>query len=212
MYKKREFEKEYYRPIDIARLVGVTSKTIQERLKNGDIGFKLTDSGRRVIPKEDLFDYLNRLGLLEEDEDTRVDIIYARVSSNEQKQKGDLDRQALSVIEGAREIKDPIIIKEVGSGLNDRRKGLLRLIGMVGRGEVRYVYVRHKDRLTRFGFNMLEKAFKTQGTEIRVLEEEECGESLEKELVEDMISIVSSFSGRLYGMRSGENRRKEKDA
>lgn len=68
------------------------------------------------------------------------DIVYARVSSNEQKQKGDLDRQALSIIERVPNLQNVIVFKEVGSGLNDKRKELNKLINMVLNDEIKMTW------------------------------------------------------------------------
>ena len=86
--------------------------------------------------------------------------------------------------------------------MNDNRKQLQKLLGMVCRGEVRNVYVTYKDRLTRFGFRYLETVFSAHGTAIIVVRDEKEEKSVQEELVEDMMSLIASFSGKLYGMRS----------
>ena len=142
-------------------------------------------------------------GLLLDDICTQKrDVIYARVSSHEQKEKGDLDRQALFLAEHIPDLQNPLILKEVGSGLNDKRKCLQTLIFMVMKNEVRNVYVTYKDRLTRFGFHYLETVFLAHGVNIIVVKDISTEKSVQEELVEDMMSLISSFSGKLYGMRS----------
>lgn len=125
----------------------------------------------------------------------------SRVSSHEQKNKGDLDRQALSIIEGFPYIRNPLIFKEVGSGLNDNRKQLMKIIDMVLNDEVSNIYITYRDRLTRFGFNYLEKVFLHKGVRIFVLHDEE-RKDVSKALAEDMMALIASFSGKLYGLRS----------
>jgi predicted site-specific integrase-resolvase len=95
-----------------------------------------------------------------------------------------------------------LVFKEVGSGLNDKRKKLQQVLTMVSKGEVRNVYVTYKDRLTRFGFNYLETMFNACGTNIIIVKDENEEKSVQEELVEDMMSLIASFSGKLYGMRS----------
>ncbi len=92
------------------------------------------------------------------------------------------------------------ILSDVGSGLNENRKGFLRLLEMVAERKVSKVIIAYKDRLTRFGFETLRKLFQAFGTEIEVIDSEE--KTPQEELVEDLITIVSHFAGKLYGMRS----------
>ena len=131
------------------------------------------------------------------------------MSINKQKNRGDLDRQIEYI---TREIitKNPKNLKiflEVGSGLNDNRKELKKLLDMVMNNEVDRIFILYKDRLTRFGFNYLEQICNKFGTEIIVISEEIQEKSIQEELAEDIISIIHSFSGKLYGIR---NKIKEK--
>jgi putative resolvase len=130
----------------------------------------------------------------------RVVVGYARVSSTTQ--KDDLERQkqllhSYAKDKGYGEIQ---ILSDVGSGLNEERKGFLELLEMVAERKVSKVIVAHKDRLTRFGFETLRKLFQAFGTEIEVIDSE--GKTPQEELVEDLMTIVSHFAGKLYGMRS----------
>lgn len=93
------------------------------------------------------------------------------------------------------------IIQDVGSGLNDCRKGILSLLNKIQKDEVRRVIVLHKDRLTRFGFNYIKAVCDAHNTEIVLVSEETLDRSISEELAEDIISIIHSFSGKLYGMR-----------
>ncbi len=192
MYKVSDFTKTAYRTGEAAKILGITTRTIQNYDKLGKLKVCRTEGNRRVIMREDLIKYLDDKGLIYDDTNSkRHDVIYARVSSNEQKQSGDLDRQALYLVENAKDIQNPIILKEVGSGLNDKRKQLQKLLGMISNHEVRNVYITYKNRLTRFGFNYLETMFNACGTSIIVLQDESNEKTLHDELVEDMISIIS---------------------
>ncbi len=93
----------------------------------------------------------------ERDRKEKVAITYARCSTNEQKQHGDIERQSQRIIEYCvtKKYKIEEIIKDCGSGLNDRRRGFIKLCDMVTSGNIDVVVVEHKDRLSRFGFNML---------------------------------------------------------
>ena len=192
MYKVSDFTKTAYRTGEAAKILGITTRTIQNYDKLGKLKVCRTEGNRRVIMREDLIKYLDDKGLIYDDTNSkRHDVIYARVSSNEQKQSGDLDRQALYLVENAKDIQNPIILKEVGSGLNDKRKQLQKLLDMISNHEVRNVYITYKDRLTRFGFNYLETMFNACGTSIIVLQDESNEKTVHDEFVEDMISIIS---------------------
>ena len=212
LFRQSELSKPMYTISEVAKMLGVTAKTLQNYEKKGDIVFERTDGGHRRITNENLSKYLDSKGLLENDTWwERQDVVYARVSSHEQKTKGDLDRQVVEVVQGFPFLQKPIILKEVGSGLNDNRGQLNKLIDMVMRNEVNNVYINYKDRLTRFGFNYLERVFLCHGTQIKVLHETNKQEDISKALAEDMMSLIASFSGKLYGMRSHKKSRHLED-
>ena len=133
---------------------------------------------------------------------------YARVSSNEQNQKGDLDRQSQRLSEycAKKGLLVTHIIKDVGSGLNDNRSGFIRLTDLIMQGKVNKLIIEHKDRLTRFQFKFIKKMFESYGCEIIVINGVDV--SNEEELAADMMSLLASFSGKLYGKRSAERRKK----
>ena len=203
MYKLSDFKKPMYKVGEIKELLGVTLQTLHNYDKNGVLKFERTAGGHRLVNREELLRYLLEKGLLEDDSTLeKFDVIYARVSSNEQKTKGDLDRQVLSVLEGfSGRIKNPLILKEVGSGLNDNRKQLHKLIDMVLENKVNKIYITYRDRLTRFGYHYIEQICEHSGVVIQVLNNER-DEDVNKALVEDVMALIASFSGKLYGMRS----------
>ena len=133
---------------------------------------------------------------------------YARVSSNEQKQKGDLDRQSQRLSEYCAKhgLLVTHIIKDVGSGLNDNRSGFVKLTDLIMQGKVNKLIIEHKDRLTRFQFKFIKKMFESYGCEIIVINGVDV--SNEEELAADMMSLLASFSGKFYGKRSAERRKK----
>jgi putative resolvase len=93
------------------------------------------------------------------------------------------------------------VITDIGSGLNEKRKGFLRLLDRVLHNEVDKVVILYEDRLTRFGFDTLRKVFEAHGTSIEVLNQVEM-KSPQQESVDDLITIISHFSGKMYGLRS----------
>ena len=129
-------------------------------------------------------------------------VLYARVSSSDQKQ--DLDRQLSRLVEvvtskGLQVVK---VIKKIGSGLNGKRTKLLTILRDPN---VKTIVVEHKDRLARFGFEYLEALLSASGRRIIVVDETE----MKDDLVQDMIDVLTSFCARLYGRRSAKNRAKK---
>jgi putative resolvase len=174
------------------KLLGVTTKTIQRRDREGKIRVVRTIGGRRIPESE-----IKRiLGLKEE----RVVVGYARVSPTTQKDDLERQKQLLHSYAKDRGYGEIQILSDVGSGLNENRKGFLRLLEMVAERKVSKVIVAYKDKLTRFGFETLRKLFQAFGAEIEVINSEE--KNPQEEPVEDLITIVSHFAGKLYGMRS----------
>ena len=99
------------------------------------------------------------------------------------------------------------IVKDIGGGLNWKRKGLVALLERLHGGEKLCIVVAHKDRLARFGFELIDGLAKQNGGEVVVLDESKC--SPEQELTEDILSILHTFSCRLYGLRKYRNQIKE---
>lgn len=183
MYKRSDFTKPAYKTAEIMKILNISYSTIKNYDKQGKLLIKRTETGRRVVLREDLLNYLDSLEILVHDDETiKHDVIYARVSSNEQKTKGDLDRQAMFLMENCRDLQKPIILKEVGSGLNDKREKIQELIHMVENNEVNRVFVTCRDRLTRFGFYYLESMFKAHGVEIVVVKDKDKEKSVQEEI------------------------------
>ena len=205
MIRLSTLTKDLYKPIEVEKMLGIATKTVYKWGSAGRLDFSLTETGRRMYHRDSLIEQLDQLGLLLDDTgEGRRDVIYSRVSSNEQKQKGDLDRQALKIIETVDDLKNPLVPKEVGSGLNDKRPKLKKLIEIIEDDQVRNIYVSYKDRLTRSGFEYLKTIAELHGSKIVVLNKEDnrTSKSVESELVEDMMELIASYSGKFYGLRS----------
>jgi len=135
-------------------------------------------------------------------------IVYARVSSEHQ--RADLERQAKLL---TTHYPQHHLITDIGSGLNWERKGFKTLLELVYDQRVQEVVVAYKDRLCRFGFELLEWLFKKSNCKIVVHDQDHEGhteQSREQELSEDLLAIVTVFVARNNGLRSGNNRRKRK--
>lgn len=134
--------------------------------------------------------------------------IYCRVSSQDQKSHGDLDRQKCRVLEYCAKNKYEVlyILDEVGSGLNDNRKKFHNLLDLITERKINKIVVEYKDRLTRFNFEIIKKLAKGFNVDIEVIDIE-LNKTFEEELVSDIVSLMASFSARLYGKGSSRNRK-----
>lgn len=205
MIKTSELNKEQYTTGEVAKLLGVHIKTVQVWDRTRVLPFSRTHTNRRVLPKDKVVELLDSRGLLYRDEKAnKRDVIYTRVSSHDQENKGDLDRQVMFLINSINDLKNPLILSEVGSGLNDKRKKLYQLLDMVLQDKVDRIFVTCKDRLTRFGFNYLEKICSYHNVKIIVVKDASKEKSVREELTEDMMALIASFSGKLYEPRSKE--------
>ena len=97
------------------------------------------------------------------------------------------------------------------SGLNDKRQGFTQLTDLVVKGKVNKVIIEHKDRLTRFQFNFIQKMYAVFGCDIIVLDDKEDVSDAE-ELTRDLMALLASFSGKYYGRRSLERRKKNNES
>lgn len=134
----------------------------------------------------------------------RLELLYARVSgSSGQESSLEAQEQELRASSTGTIVK---VAKDRGSGLKENRPGLNRVIAMVSDGSVTVVRVTHEDRLARFGVGWLKRLFAVYGVTVEVLHPKKLGGR--DELLEDFVSLVTTFAGRLYGMRSAEHRRR----
>lgn len=193
---------------ETANYLNVSQDTLRKWDKSGKLIPSKTPGGHRRYDTDVLDVFLGRKNKQSENVEVSC-ATYARVSSHEQKQKGDLDRQSLRLSEYCAKHNIPVthIIKDVGSGLNDNRNGFIRLTDLVVQGKVNKLVIEHKDRLTRFQFKFISKMFESYGCEVIVLNGMDV--SNEEELATDIMSLLASFSGKFYGRRSAERRRKQ---
>jgi putative resolvase len=190
-------KKEYLSAGEAARVLGVSVKTIQRWDKAGLLPVIRTATNQRRIPVDAIHQLLNAPG-----KSLRC-AIYARVSSAKQEQEGHLTRQVEHLQQVASERGYQVVarIQEQASGLNEKRKGLKRLFHLIDHQEIDLVLIEYPDRLVRFGYDYLEETFGWKQVRIEVVEPPKAQTPTE-ELVADLLSIVTVFSGRLYGSRA----------
>ncbi|BFI74779.1 IS607 family transposase [Sulfurisphaera ohwakuensis] len=183
----------YLTPSEVAEIFGMSRSGVIKWIREGKIK-AVEINGRWRIP------YSEVERLLSGGNRVKQVVIYARVSSNTQ--KDDLERQLNALREWVRENYgdvNVVEVKDIGSGLKEDRRGLKKLIELARRRQIDAVVVAYKDRLTRFGFEYLVELFKAYGVNVVVAFQDE---DYMQELVEDFVEIVKSFASRIYGHRS----------
>ncbi|WP_048146551.1 IS607 family transposase [Pyrococcus abyssi] len=188
-------------PRQVAEILGVSFITIKRWIYSGKIRAVKLPTGKWRIPESEVKRILGE----KPPEETRA-VIYARVSSSDQRK--DLERQVEYLLNycTAKGYKLVDTITDIASGLNTRRKGLQKLFKLVSERKVDVVLVTYKDRLTRFGYEYLEYFFSQFDVRIEAIHGEEKKDA-QQELVEDLIAIITSFAGKLYGLRSHKKKK-----
>jgi len=191
----------FYSIGEASKKLGVTIKTIREWDKLGKIRTVKTPGGHRRIPKEEIDKIIGAKNYISK----KKAVIYGRVSTSKQAENGNLERQLTRLRQYAN--KDGYEIEkefsEIASGINENRTELNKMLKFIKKDDVQYVIIEYKDRLARFGYNYLEKYINDNGVEIVALESDDTNND-EEGLVKDLISIVTSFSARIYGKRDGK--------
>jgi putative resolvase len=185
---------------EAAKELGVSTTTLRRWDRSGKLVAEKTPTGHRRYS-------LEQLRYVEEGQKPaeRQTIGYARVSTSGQ--KDDLARQ-VQMLESFCAAKGwPYqIIQDQGSGLNYNKRGLKKLISQICAGEVGRLVVTHKDRLLRFGSELIFQACEIFHTEVVIINQEEAPLGFEEELAQDVLEIITVFSAKLYGSRSRKNK------
>ena len=192
-----------YKPKDFAELLGVSVKTLQRWDRDGILKANRSPTDRRYYTYDQ---YLQFKGIQTEN-DIRDIVIYARVSTRNQ--KDDLQNQVefLKQFCNAKGIIVNQCIEDFGSGLNYNRKKWNKLLDEVMENKIKIIVISNKDRFIRFGYDWFEKFCEKFNTKIIIVNNETL--SSNEELVQDIISILHVFSCRLYGLRKYKNQIKE---
>ena len=192
-----------YKPKDFAELLGVSVKTLQRWDRDGILKANRTPTDRRYYTYNQ---YLQFKGI-NTVEDNREIVIYARVSTRNQ--KDDLKNQVefLKTFCNSKGMIVSQCIEDFGSGLNYNRKKWNQLLNEVMENKIKTIVISNKDRFIRFGYDWFEKFCEKFHTSIIVVNNETL--SPNEELVQDIISILHVFSCRLYGLRKYKKQIKE---
>ena len=189
-----------------AKLLGVHVQTLRNWEKSGKLKPDSISPGGTRRYNSDTIMRISGKELPQIEKDDRVTIAYARVSSQDQKE--DLKRQA-QVLElyCAEHGYKYELITDLGSGMNYYKKGLTTLISRILDDGVKRLVLTHKDRLLRFGAELIFSICEAKGVEVVIINRGEEEASFEEDLAKDVSEIITVFSARLYGSRSGKNRK-----
>lgn len=173
----------------------ISAQTLKHWKDNGTLKFK------RFSSKKILYD----IDSLNEDNNEfpkKQNVIYARVSCTNQKHSLDNQIELIKSYMISNGINVDEIYSEIASGLNENRKELNRLISDIEQDKINKVYITFKDRLTRFGFDYFKNIFNNHGVEIIVLDnKEETNSDYQKEIIEDLVSIIHHYTIKIYSNR-----------
>lgn len=170
-----------YKVSEYAKKNKVTNRTVWNWISDGQLSIRRTETGRVRI-------------IVDENKEKSV-AIYARVSSSENKDNLDRQKERLVSYCNAKGYKVSKIVAEIGSGINDKRP---KLESLLGDNTIDVIVVEHKDRLCRFGLNYIQKLLALQGREIEIINPVDDDK---EDLFEDFVSIITSFCARIYGQR-----------
>ena len=191
----------YYSSKTVTQMLGVTAQTLRNWDREGKLKpAYIKSNGYRYYSEESILAYTQ-----ERKTKKNLNVIgYARVSSK--KQLDDLERQVGNIKEYISSKYESFdIITDVGSGINYNKPGLLKLIEKINKKEVDLIVVLYKDRLLRFGFELVEYFAKLNNVSIEVLENK-MDKTQDQELVEDLVQIITVFSCKIQGKRKSKTR------
>jgi putative resolvase len=180
---------------EAAEFIGVSVDTLRRWEENGQIEAERTKGGHRRYDVVKLMELNSKDGLT---------VLYGRVSTRPQLK--DLDRQ-VCVLEAYAKInkwENTLTIKDIGSGINYKKKGLNKLLNLLIEGKVRRLILTNKDRLLRFGAELIFSICELQGVEVIIINHSPDQEP-EESLVHDVLEIVTVFSAKLHSLRSRKN-------
>jgi predicted site-specific integrase-resolvase len=186
-----------------AKKLGITVHTLRVWDKKNRLKPEyVSNGGHRYYSEEQLKELIPKLDVKKEN---RINIGYVRVSAKHQ--KDDLQRQ-YQVMELflAQKGKSFKIISDIGSGINYKKKGLSELLILISTNQVDRLYIVHKDRLVRFGYELIEKICEIHDVKIEVINQSEV-KTDEQEMIDDILNIIHVFSCRMNGKRSHINKK-----
>lgn len=190
----------FYSIGEAANYLGVSVSTLRRWEKEGKITSERTKGGQRRYPISMLEPDLKKSG-----SQTKLTIAYARVSSHDQKSDLERQKQLLEMYCASKGWRFELLA-DLGSGMNYNKKGLKNLINKILTGEIGRLVITHKDRLLRFGAELIFSICEMKNVEVVIVNQGD-EPSFEEELAKDVLEIITVFSARLYGSRSKKNKK-----
>ena len=178
-------------------LLGVSVVTLRRWNKLGKLNSFRTFGNHRRFNLNDILDIINP-------SKNKLHVAYARVSSHDQKKDLDTQIKRLELFIDKNEHK--MLISDLGSGLNYKKNGLKKLINLITSSQINTLYLTHKDRLLRFGSELIFSLCNKFGTKV-VIVDAVISSTFEQELAQDVIELMTVFSAKLYGKRSHKNKK-----
>jgi len=190
-----------YKITEASGYLGISINTLKTFTNNEKIKSFKTSGGHRRFRQDDLDAYMG----VKKEKQEKLTVIYARCSTA--KQKENLERQKDRLRKHAENKGYKfILIDETASGINEKRKGIHKLIKLCFEGKVDRVLIEYKDRLARFGYEYLDAIFKNLEITVEIVEAKE--QKYAEELAEDIMKILTCYSARYYGRRGWEKEEK----
>lgn len=184
-----------------AKMVGVTPTTLRRMHETGELTpCHISKGGTRYYSTEQLNHFLKDNGI----QSIQKVVGYCRVSTPAQKDDLKTQVENVKIYMYAKGYQFEII-EDIGSGINYKKKGLQSLLAKINNHEITKIVILYKDRLVRFGYEMIEYLCQINGVEIEIIDNTEY--SKEQELTDDLIQIITVFANRLYGQRSKKTKR-----
>lgn len=193
---------------DAEILTGIKQQTLRKLYDTALLKGYKTKFGNRMFERQSILEFCQTNSNAEKIVNTKANYLYTRVSSK--KQSDDLVRQISFLQSRKPEYINYTVIQDIGSGINFKRKGLLEILDACLQKTIGELVVAHRDRLSRFGFELIQTIVNKGGGVLTVIDDEH-QKSTEQELAEDLLSIVHIYSCRQMGKRSykrkdGENK------
>ena len=179
---------------EVLKLLKITRQTLNKYKKEGRIKTTQLPNGYFEYDKNDVYKILNK-------NIERYNVLYCRVSSSSQKQDLIDQRETLEQFCKHNSIIIKDIYSEIGSGINFDRKEFQRLLNDVMEYKIDKIFITYKDRLSRISFDLFRDIFEKYNTEIIILNEIDNPKEIEKEILEEIISILHCFSMKMYSSR-----------
>ena len=193
MIYQSDLIKDYYKSGEVADIIGVHTRTIHNYCKKGILDEVMTDTHRRLIPRDSLIKYLDSKGMIYNNE--RMDAMYIRIPSDNEDAELNLENQKARIHNklAFKESRPIRYYEDIGSGLNEQRKGLKALITSVMDKRIKRVFILHKDILSRFGFEYLKMICELNHTDIIVLEDSIHDDELENDVIQVVKQLTQSL-------------------